>query len=239
LLYAAYVTRIGGDFMAGRLYTPIVLLSVIVIGKFNFSKLPIAVGLAVSIAVIGVLQYANWFYPLVIADDDFKSIPSKFFVTNQIADEASYYALTGNLIFGFPDYHKRHGFYVSSLAHKDEKVYVFSNTGFARLAVSESTHIVDKCALTDPLLARLPTVYNANWRVGHLPRAIPDGYLETLKTGVNVIKDKQLAEYYGYLHEIISGDLFSAKRWEYIVNMNLGKYDYLIDKVFYRYCSLD
>jgi arabinofuranosyltransferase len=225
--------------MAGRLYTPIVFLAVIVLGQFNFSKFPIVVGLAVSIVTVGALQYANWFYPLFIADNDFKIIPNKGFVTDQIADEASFYALKGNLILGFPDYHKQHGFYVSSLPHKDEKVYVFPNAGFARLAVSESTHIVDNLALTDPLLARLPTVYNANWRIGHLPRAIPDGYLETLETGVNVIKDKQLAEYYDYLREIISGKLFSAKRWKHIVNMNFGKYDYLIDKDFYRYCSPD
>ena len=43
-----------------------------------------------------------------------------------------------------------------------------------------------------------------------------------------------MAEYYDVLHNIISGDLFSKERFKQIINMNLGKYDYLIDKDFYR-----
>lgn len=35
---------------------------------------------------------------------------------------------------------------------------------------------LDECALAEPLLSRMPSVFNAGWRMAHFRRAIPDGY---------------------------------------------------------------
>ena len=102
------------------------------------------------------------------------------------------------------------------------------------LTAGDKIHVVDRVALGDPLLARLPSKYNPTWRVAHLYRQIPEGYLETVESGINQIADPQLAEYYDVLHNIISGDLFSWERMEQIVKMNLGMYDHLIDVERYR-----
>ena len=84
--------------------------------------------------------------------------------------------------------------------------------------------------LYDPLLSRLPAnSENDKWMVGHMSRDYPKGYLDTLKTGVNCIENSSLHEYYDYLYEIIAGDLFSVHRLRHIVNLNCGRYDYLID----------
>jgi arabinofuranosyltransferase len=71
-------------------------------------------------------------------------------------------------------------------------------------------------------------------RIGHLERPIPDGYLETLMTGENQLQDRNLAAYYDKLRLVTRGPLFSWERLKTIVEMNLGKYDHLIDKDFYR-----
>ena len=54
------------------------------------------------------------------------------------------------------------------------------------------THILDVMALADPLLARLPAKDMQHWRIGHIERAIPEGYPETLRTGENHITDESI-----------------------------------------------
>ena len=60
-------------------------------------------------------------------------------------------------------------------------------------------------------------------------RAVPAGYRETILTGENMIKDKDLAQYYDVIHEMTSGELFSMKRMTTVIDWNLGKYDYLLE----------
>jgi hypothetical protein len=60
-------------------------------------------------------------------------------------------------------------------------------------------------------------------------RRIPDGYVETLKTGQDRFRSRELAQYYGALRLITSGPVFSATRWRAIVAMHLGRYDHLLD----------
>ena len=63
--------------------------------------------------------------------------------------------------------------------------------GFTGYFAGPDVHIVDVLALTDPLLARLPSIPGA--RVGHYQREIPVGYLESLRANGNLIADPDLA----------------------------------------------
>ncbi len=76
--------------------------------------------------------------------------------------------------------------------------------GKGRIAVAEAVgilawyagsgvHVVDRNGLTDPLLARLPFERQDTWRPGHLARALPDGYRETLDSGTSAIADPCVA----------------------------------------------
>lgn len=96
-------------------------------------------------------------------------------------------------------------------------------------------YIVDNTALGDMFLAHMPLVeYDfKTWRVGHNFRVIPEGYAETVKTGVNVIKDESLREYYDIICELTRGDLFDPNRLKLIWDFNTGKYDYLLEKAEY------
>jgi arabinofuranosyltransferase len=82
-------------------------------------------------------------------------------------------------------------------------------------------HVIDSLALTDPLLARVPAKYDKDWRTGHLLRDVPDGYVRTLETGVNLLTDPCLKTYYDKLQLVISGPLFTWDRISAIAALNM------------------
>ncbi|HEY4037042.1 MAG TPA: hypothetical protein VGL94_24050, partial [Ktedonobacteraceae bacterium] len=105
-------------------------------------------------------------------------------------------------------------------------VVVRSSIGFFGFAAGPHVHVVDIYGLSEALLARLPAM--PGWRIGHFERDIPEGYLETLEGGKNLIQNKDLALYYDKLHYVIRGPLFNARRLIEIWKLNIGAYDYLL-----------
>lgn len=88
----------------------------------------------------------------------------------------------------------------------------------------------DVIGLGDPLLARLPGIPNVHWRIGHIHRKIPRGYLKSLATGTNCLKDPALREYLDILWEVTrSEELFTKSRIEKIIGLNTGRYKHLLD----------
>ncbi|MCJ7435793.1 MAG: hypothetical protein MUO77_20115, partial [Anaerolineales bacterium] len=68
-------------------------------------------------------------------------------------------------------------------------------------------------------------------RIGHYKHIIPQGYVETLASGQNQIRNPNIAEYYDKLSFAIKSDLWSLPRLIEIWNLNTGKYNYLIANV--------
>jgi len=83
--------------------------------------------------------------------------------------------------------------------------------------------IVDPYGLTDPLLARLPAIVTISWLPGEIARQVPDGYLESLDQGSNLIKDPSIHAYYDSLRLITQGPLLSPRRWRAILLLNLRR----------------
>ena len=102
-----------------------------------------------------------------------------------------------------------------------QRVATRDMVGMFGYAAGPDLHVVDLFGLGDPLLARLPAM--APWRIGHFQRALPAGYIDTLRTGTNRIEEPALARYYADLQTITRGALFSRDRWRAIVAMNLGR----------------
>jgi arabinofuranosyltransferase len=235
-IYLIYLIYIGGDFMLGRLLTPLVVLSAIILGQFNIdiSKIKPGVFAIAFITFLGALSLGSYLGEtgvLLLFPGE-----KRGGIVLGTWDEAKSFEPKTNLLLNIikRDLYKTHMIYVNSEKCYGAKVVDCVPQGMSRLALGPKTHIVDEVALTDPLLARIPSINNIEWKTGHLYRYVPDGYIETLITKKNVIQDKDLREYYSYLHNITSGDIFSKKRFENIINMNLGKYNYLIDKDKYR-----
>jgi arabinofuranosyltransferase len=94
-----------------------------------------------------------------------------------------------------------------------KRVAVVENIGFFGYYAGPGVHVVDELALADPVLARMRPETGDGWRVGHLRRRLPAGYVETIESGRNVIEDRAAAELYERMRVITRGDLWDARRW--------------------------
>jgi arabinofuranosyltransferase len=108
-------------------------------------------------------------------------------------------------------------------------VHIFCNIGMMGYFAGSKVHIIDFMALGDDLIARLPMI-RGDWVPGHYARDVPDGYLETIRTGTNQIRDPGIAEYYNHLQPVTSGNLWSWSRVVEIYRLNTGYYDHLLPK---------
>jgi arabinofuranosyltransferase len=233
-LYLIYVVVIGGDFMSGRFLAAPLLCAVILLVQFPFERRNRLWRLAfLLVAAVG----------LISPDASVLSRPSREFVQPEInfvigrgvVDERRfYYRATGLLRALQPEARSRwpdHLWVTEGLEARARGPSVIASwsVGLLGYYAGPEVHLVDHWALGDPLLARLPAERNPDWRIGHFQRAIPDGYLETLRSGRNVIRDPDLAAYYDRLALITRGPLFDPARLRAIWDMNTGRYDDLID----------
>ena len=241
LLYLAYIVRVGGDFMGGRMLSLPLLASAILLGRavatLNWKP---ALAFPLAAVVLGFLAP----FPTPTTGSDFA--PAERLLdaadTNGIADERMvYYRATGLLSSFRLKFEKPHderdmpahswavrGYEASK---KPASVMPRSTVGYFGFFAGPKVHVVDTNALTDAFLARIPrlarhkTRNERDWRIGHFTRKLPAGYLQTLKTGENKLEHPDLARYYDELKLVITGPLFSTDRWRAIWALNTGKRD--------------
>lgn len=98
--------------------------------------------------------------------------------------------------------------------------------GYFGFAAGPTKHIVDYCALADPLLSHLPTCLpspRSGWKSGHFYRMLPEGYLESLASDENRIVDPRIHAFYDDLRLAArSPDLWSGARLRAIWRLNTG-----------------
>jgi arabinofuranosyltransferase len=95
--------------------------------------------------------------------------------------------------------------------------------------IGREAHVIDRCALTDPILARLPISNPNEWRIGHFERDAPAGYQEAL-AGIGTIENPHLREYWYRLCIVTRTDLWSYRRFVEIWKFNMGQYNYLLEQ---------
>ncbi len=219
-LYLLYITRIGGDFMSGRFFMAPFVLAVFLIGNWA-SNQKYALGIWAALATI-----VGFLGPTPMLWDPNRVSPSVPLVNaDGIADERAFYyegtglvnALSGK---GMPDFR----WVETGKKAKEEagRVRVFNAIGFIGYYAGPEKYIIDPLALSDPLLARLPALYNSGVRVGHYPRMLPVGYFESQRDGNNVIQDSAANALYDQVSAITRGPIFSAERWKLIWQFNTG-----------------
>lgn len=228
-LYLGYVVRVGGDFMAGRFLTPAFLMAVILLlNTIPSSAKLIYVAIFVAVVALGFqVPNSRWYAINTSTQYSMASNPSG------VVDEHEYYANATGLL----NFERTEIFPNSSSTQKallirqdQDKVTVYGAIGYFGYEAGPQVHVLDDMALGDPLLARLPLsqVELGIWRIGHFHREVPPGYLETLQTGINMIQDPGLAQYYAALHDVVSGPLFSGQRLLEIWNFQTGAYNGLL-----------
>jgi arabinofuranosyltransferase len=255
ILYLLYIVKIGGDFMTGRFLSAPLLVSLALLISFPSSpraRMWFSVGVVGALAVGLGLPHSPLFsgasYGPPVVDD------------HGITDErAFYFQMLGlfpanpNRVLprwseGFDSYtpwvQELTSFKVEVLQRWAEQegphhpVVLTTTTGAIGVLgfqAGRTAYIVDYYALSDPLLARLPSSVNPKLRIGHFGRCLPTGYVETLASHQNKLKDPNLARYYDQLSLITRGSLFEPQRWSAIWDLNTGHYDDLIQADRYRY----
>ena len=226
LVYLLYVVRIGGDFMSGRfLAAPLVLCA----GLLSRSQLSDRWAVAALVVVVAAGFAAP--HPTLLSGADYGSQSEAWIDAWGISDErAVYYPSTGLLQARRHVDMPNHAWVHEGLAIRGQAgaAVLPVGAGFFGFFAGPDLHLVDLVGLADPLLARLPATPSPFWRIGHFERRIPEGYLETLRSGENRIVEPHLAEYYDKLSLIVSGPLFDRERWAAIWQINLGAADSLL-----------
>lgn len=223
LLYIAYVTHIGGDFMSGRFFGVPYLGAVLVLSQLRglaLNHVP-TIMLFIALIICGLLNPKQ--SPLLSnAEYHFDTLGY-----SGVADERGhYYPSYGLFSTNRNNRLDEQGFLRGTEFPEDFPHCGIGHRGFV---ASPQTRLIDECGLADAFIARLPPKDAPDWRVGHPLRAIPRGYFGTLRTGTNQFHDPDLAVLYDKLAVITQGDIWSRERFAEIWHFNTGAYAHLID----------
>ncbi len=231
VLYLLYIIRIGGDFMTGRLLTAPLFAAVALLSYACFPFLKVRWLLAMGTAVI-LIGLSTPYSPLASDADYGLNQTTWTKAIDGIVDERAFYYQGTGLLRGYgEDRWPNHRWGNSGRRARmaGQAVVVTGTIGLFGFYAGPRVHVVDSLAIADPLLARLPVMDTSHWRIGHFERRIPDGYIDTLVSGQNRISDRDLAAYYDKLSLITRGNLFDLHRLPEIWNMNVGRYNNLLD----------
>lgn len=237
-LYLVYVISIGGDFMSGRFLSVLVLTMVIMIAFEGLESLTNEMA-AMVLGIVVLVGMSSPFPTLRPTQRTDYEVTSPI-DDNLIANERLYY-IDNNLAFAglhnpMPGHKWRFEGVEQRFSYNPLKLWW--EIGMRGYYAGSEVHVVDYFALVDPLLARLPPVHREYWRIGHFRRVIPEGYLDTLTAGENLIADPELAEYFDHLSVITRGPIWSVNRFQEIWRFLTGQYAHLIDLEKYRWPEL-
>ncbi len=236
-LYVFYVIKVGGDFMSGRFLTVPLMCAVMLLSQIEFEKLA-STSLMVIFASVLILGLTGKNNTLEINELGAIDSGPIHVGENGILDERMlYYGGTGllNVKRNQPPPYFYWGVDGERVRTQQLDVVDQYGVGLFGYFAGPQVYVLDRLALADPLLARLPAMRAVDWRIGHMMRKVPGGYVDSLKLKGNRIQDENLAEYYDKLLVITRGALFSSQRLMEIWKMNTGQYNHLIDYEAYRY----
>jgi arabinofuranosyltransferase len=217
-LYLAYVLRIGGDYMSGRLLSAPFLVSLFLLSRLPLeSSTEIVLTAAVPLA-LGVFSPR----PPIQMSDTYTSLGS---APQSVDDERGYRHETSLLRMnkdkGIPDLG---GWVADAIAarQKGTRVSVYKNVGYYGFFAGPGVHVIDPYGLGDPLMARLPfTEKMGFWASGHFYRHVPEGYPEAA-IDAGTIKDPAIAAQWEKLKLVTRGPILSPERLREVVRFNLG-----------------
>jgi len=233
-LYFIFIIQSGGDFMSGRYFTAPLFMGVVLISQINFKTRNHMILLGIFSGIVIVIGVTADYSPL-FSDETYSRQPGghEIIVSEHgIADERGwYYQSTGLLRKYFdPEFPVGFTWARGGIEAKEAGItpIMKGSVGFIGFYSGPTIHIIDFVRITEPLLSKLPPTKDPNWRIGHFKNSLPAGYFDTIKSGSNVIQNKDLALYYDKLSIITQGDLLDSKRLEEIWKINTGEYDHLL-----------
>jgi arabinofuranosyltransferase len=221
-LYLLYVFYIGADYMAGRFLSYALLIAGLVLGRIPFGPWTLR-GAAAALLFYALL----WPYAPSKTDAGYEQ-QWKWQDAYGISDERGFYFQGAGLVtLQGPDWTIRHSWATNGLDYRSDSMRfaIMNCLGYFGFYAGPNAHILDVFGLADPLMARLqPTIDNkAGFRPGHLSRAIPQGYKESLSKNENRIVNPIIKEYYQRLRLLSRGELWSKERFAAMIEYNLKR----------------
>lgn len=99
-------------------------------------------------------------------------------------------------------------------------------------------HIVDVMALADPLLSRLPPVYDPAWWPGHRMRAVPRGYVESVLAAKSGIPELGVKALDNLVRTVTRRPLWERARWSAIIRLHMGAWQSQIVEDDWRFAEI-
>jgi len=219
-LHLLAVILVGGDFMSGRFLTPALVMAVIgIMSVTGGSARPrIHLSLAAVVLVVGAFVPGSAFR--TSASFGAAETPAEEFARHGVTDERRFYypalgllrVLRGQVA---PTDHPWAASGIAARARLEINMMPASNVGLFGYYAGPRIYVIDRNALTDPFLARLPP--QAGWRVGHYSRAVPPDYEESRRAGRNLMADPGLRQLYARVELVTQGKIWSGERLRVIL----------------------
>jgi len=237
LLDLAYVLWVGGDFMSGRFFADPFVLAVAMLVQWRGRPGWVLAG-ASAVLVLAVLHPHH---PIKVSPDYYQERTGRertLFPAGIVDEKGMAWRRTS--LLGTREKKEylelEHRLAGQSTAFDGDALQLQMQVavGMRGYVCGPNVHILDRLAITDPLLARLPARDLPVWRIGHFFRWVPAGYPESILDGANRISDPQLRSTYDDLALVTRGAIWSAERWKAIIRLNLGLSLRGINRDFYR-----
>ncbi|OGR03613.1 MAG: hypothetical protein A2284_10990 [Deltaproteobacteria bacterium RIFOXYA12_FULL_61_11] len=233
LVYSAYVVAIGGDFLSGRFWAPVVFVSSLVAAFGAEVVLGPATPNGRRTLVVAVACAVVFFLAASVLADHLGTC-SRRGPTSSMDRSLAHIRLNHDLTWSMSEtaaaWYSRGLEFRRAAAEQGRHVVTWGSLGFTGFAAGSGVTIIDVYALADPLLSRLPLVDRTTWEIGHLRRPVPRGYLQARRTGSLASMDPPLAEYYQRLRLVVAGPIFDPARLRAIAGFHLGSYDHLLEQ---------
>ncbi len=219
VLYLGYVVRVGGDFMSGRFLSVVLVAGAALAARFLGPRAAAATAAAVTASIlVNPLAPPRAVVPPAGPRADAAGI----------ADErAGYLPYTGLAALLGPRSAAENPWRRRALAFREsgEPLRVRIAVGMFGYFAGPEKIVVDGVGVTDPLLAHLPVrdPSPGGWRIGHFPRNIPEGYLESLGLGGNRITEPHLRRWFARRRLVACGPLLAPGRLKVLLELNLGR----------------
>ncbi|MCR5301200.1 MAG: hypothetical protein K6E49_02040 [Lachnospiraceae bacterium] len=239
VIYGLYLIYIGGDFMMGRHFTLMFFISLICymdIKNREFSEL--GKGASFHRYFVGFASAALIFTCTShVISDQFLFGGA---IGSPVSDERAGYFTTASLFNNVYSLVTTGELCIQNTWNDEgvEELRDNNMTGGILTSVPGITkyynndlYLNDLYALGDPYLAHLPAVKESGWRIGHMWREAPVGYMNLVRYnwGTGAIKNDDARMYYEIIDRITRAPLFDKERIKAVIDINLGRYDYLVE----------
>ena len=237
ILYMMYIVYIGGDFMRGRFFSVLVLLSIgLMIVAFSkktmhdWIKQACIIGVIISITIVAFVEFRFPFMS-TLNYSGLTRDPERVIGIGIQDERGRFYGEWG--LFSpnrnWPEIN------VLSIKKPVRFQYECGLLGLKSLTIIDLTFMIDLCGLTDPLIARLPAVKREGWRVGHAARQNPTDYGHFAIGEISRLSDENISDFAIDIDLVTKGELFSTERLYAIWRLNAGFYSNIDVEIYYKY----